>query len=173
MDTEPPDVPRVDPAAFRHVLGHVPTAVTVVTASTARGPAGMVIGSFVSISLEPPLVGIFIDEHSGSGAVLRRAGGFTVNILADDQQDLCARFARRGCDDKFQGLAWSRSPLGHPVLPGTIGWIDCVVRSVRKLGDHFMAVGQVSDLGLESVTAPLISYRGSLCTASGRPATVP
>lgn len=174
MDTEPSARPRLDPATFRHVLGHVPTAVTVVTAATARGPAGLVIGSFVSISLDPPLVGVFVDEHSGSGAAVRGAGGFTVNILADHQQDLCARFARPGGAEKFDGLACGTSPQGHPVLPGAVAWIDCVTRKIQRLGDHFMVVGQVNDLSLERDTAtPLITHRRSLCTVSGQPATIP
>jgi 3-hydroxy-9,10-secoandrosta-1,3,5(10)-triene-9,17-dione monooxygenase reductase component len=173
MDTDPPARPRIDPAGLRQVLGHVPTAVTVVTATTPEGPAGLVVGSFVSISLEPPLIGIFVDQHSGSGAAVRAAGGFTVNVLAGDQQELCARFARRGRHGKFDGLVWRTSPQGHPLLPGAVAWIDCVTRKVQKLGDHFMAVGQVSDLCLESDTAPLIAHRRSLCTVSGRPATVP
>ena len=45
----------IDPADFRKVLGHFPTGVMVVTGATDEGPAGMAIGSFASVSLDPPL----------------------------------------------------------------------------------------------------------------------
>ena len=58
--TAPGGGPADDPGRFRHVLGHYPTGVTVVTAKEPDGtPVGMVIGSFTSVSLDPPLVAFF------------------------------------------------------------------------------------------------------------------
>ena len=68
----------IDPADFRKVLGHFPTGVMVVTGATDEGPAGMAIGSFASVSLEPPLVmfcpGSSSDlaGHQGDGRLLRQ-----------------------------------------------------------------------------------------------------
>src|SRR4051812_29729790 len=119
MGTAPPVGTHVEPQLFRQVLGHVPTTVTVVTAATGTGPApapaagappapgaaraGWGGGWFVSASRAPPLVGIFIDESSASWPPMSGAGSFTVNVLAHDQQELCARFARSG-GDKFTDL---------------------------------------------------------------------
>ncbi|WP_177226048.1 flavin reductase family protein [Actinacidiphila rubida] len=159
----PPVGTHVEPQMFRQVLAHVPTTVTVVTAATGDGPAGLVVGSFVSVSLQPPLVGVFIDESSASWPPMSGSGSFTVNVLAHDQQDLCARFARSG-GEKFADLTWWESPHGNPVLPGTTAWLDCLVQQVQKLGDHFFAVAEVVGLGVEAGLAPMVFHCGSLLT---------
>lgn len=166
MGMAPPVGTHVEPQVFRKVLGHVPTTVTVVTATTGEGPAGLVVGSFVSVSLEPPLVGVFIDESSVSWPPMSSSGSFTVNVLAHDQQDLCARFARSG-GAKFADLTWWESPHGNPVLPGTTAWLDCLVQQVHKLGDHFFAVAEVVGLGVEPGLPPMVFHRGSLLTVGG------
>ncbi|MCQ4044521.1 flavin reductase family protein [Streptantibioticus rubrisoli] len=163
MGTAPPVRSHVDPQAFRQVLGHVPTTVTVVTAGTDEGPAGLVVGSFVSISLRPALVGVFIDEASVSWPAIHRTGSFAVNVLAHDQQAVCARFARSG-GDKFAGLDHRLSPHGHPLLPGTTAWLDCEIEDVRKLGDHFFALAGVTDLGTSQGVLPMVFHRGALHT---------
>lgn len=155
------DLPLIDPLRMRQVLAQVPTAVTVLTAMTPEGPAGVVIGSFVSISLNPPLVGAFADEKSTTWPRIAPTGSFAINVLADDQHELCARFATSG-GDKFRGLQWTSSPQGHPLLPGTVAWLDCALHDVHKLGDHFLAIGRVLDLGGQAAARPLIFHRGSL-----------
>jgi hypothetical protein len=70
--------PQIDSGLFRNVLGHFPTGVTVVTATGADRPIGVAIGSFVSISLEPPLVGFFLGTQSGSWPPMEEAGHFCV-----------------------------------------------------------------------------------------------
>lgn len=149
-----------EPDLFRHVLGHVPTAVTVTTALTPEGPKGLVIGSFVSISLDPPLVGVFADRESTSWPSIAATGAFAVNVLAADQTDLCARFARRG-GDKFDGLDWQRSPCGNPLLPDVTAWIDCRIDTVHAIGDHDLAVGRVHHL-FAATSPPLVFHRGAL-----------
>lgn len=152
----------IDPTRFRRVLGQVPTPVTVVTAMTQDGPTGLVVGSFVSVSLNPPLVGIFIDRSSMSWPAIRRTGSFTVNVLAHDQQDLCERFARSGGGNKFGGMTWNESTLGHPLLPGVVTWIDCRLRHDQQVGDHYFVVGRVLDLSDADGTSPLVFHRGVL-----------
>jgi 3-hydroxy-9,10-secoandrosta-1,3,5(10)-triene-9,17-dione monooxygenase reductase component len=165
MRMAPPVGTHVEPKVFRQVLGHVPTTVTVVTAATGEGPAGLVVGSFVSVSLDPPLVGIFIDESSASWPPMSGAGSFTVNVLAHDQQELCARFARSG-GEKFADLSWWESPHGNPVLPGTTAWLDCLVQQIQKLGDHFFAVAEVVGLGVAGANPPMVFHRGALHTVT-------
>jgi flavin reductase (DIM6/NTAB) family NADH-FMN oxidoreductase RutF len=151
----------IEPDRFRRVLGQVPTPITVVTACTPHGPAGLSIGSFVSISLQPPLVGIFVAEQSTSWPLIAAVGSFTINVLGYDQQELCPRFATSG-GDKFHGLQWRPSPGGHPLLSGVAAWLDCRLVEERKIGDHVLAVGLVVDLGDAAGVHPLVFHRGSL-----------
>jgi 3-hydroxy-9,10-secoandrosta-1,3,5(10)-triene-9,17-dione monooxygenase reductase component len=145
---------------FRTVLGHFPTSVVVITAEGPdHQPEGMVVGSFTSVSLDPPLVSFLADRSSRTFAKIRAAGRYCANALAANQEDLCRRMAARGAD-RFDGVAWQPSPLGNPVLEGIVAWVDCEIEKVVELGDHFLAVGRVRELRVESPKTPLLFFRG-------------
>jgi flavin reductase (DIM6/NTAB) family NADH-FMN oxidoreductase RutF len=148
-----------DSAKFRQVLGHFTTGVTVVTAAGADGPVGLAVGSFSSVSLEPPLVAFFADRGSQSWPRIEATGAFCVNILGQHQEDVCRRFASKG-DDKFAGVGWKPAGSGSPVLDGVIAWIDCDIESVTDAGDHVCVMGAVRDLDVGHDGPPLVFFRG-------------
>ena len=152
-----------DSARFRKVLGHFPTGVTVITAAGPEGPVGFTIGSFVSVSLDPPLVGFLPQKSSQTWAPMERAGSFCVNVLAADQGELCWRFAKES-DDKFDGVGWQPAPVsGAPLLDGVIAWIDCTIEHVSEAGDHIFVLGRVH--GLDAGEGdPQLFFRGKLGT---------
>ena len=119
----------------------------------------MVVGSFTSVSLDPPLVAFFPDKSSSSWPRIERAGRFCVNVLASDQQDLCARFAAKGID-KFDGLAHRMSANGSPVLDDVVAWIDCNLHAVYEAGDHYIALGEVVELETVRAERPLLFFQG-------------
>lgn len=152
--------PEIDGATFRRVLGHYPTGVCVVTAVEDDGTAaGMIVGSFTSVSLDPPLVAFFPDRASTSWPRIERAGKFCVNVLASDQRDLCQRFAAKG-GDKFAGVSHRLSANGSPVLDDVVAWIDCVLEAVHEAGDHFIVLGRVCELDIARADQPLLFFRG-------------
>lgn len=154
QDTEP-----IDPQAFRKVLGHFPTGVTVVTAAPDGRPEGMTIGSFFSISLDPPLVGFCADKRSSSWPRMDPAGVFAVNVLADDQADLSGHFAGRA-DDKFAGIGWRRGVTGSPILDGIVAHVDCRLEQSIESGDHWIVVGRVVELEIDREARPLLFFQG-------------
>jgi flavin reductase (DIM6/NTAB) family NADH-FMN oxidoreductase RutF len=154
------DRDHVPAEEFRETLGHYPTGVALVTGIDADGePVGMVVGSFTSVSMDPPLVAFLPQRDSGTFARLRTATHFCVNVLAADQEDLCRRFARRG-QDKFAGVPWKPAPSGAPVLEGTVAWIDCSYESVADAGDHFMVIGRVEAMDVVRPALPLLFFQG-------------
>jgi flavin reductase (DIM6/NTAB) family NADH-FMN oxidoreductase RutF len=155
------DDPAIDSGEFRQVLGHFPTGVTVVTADGADRPVGVAIGSFVSISLEPPLVGFFLGTESGSWPPIERSGHFCVNVLASDQQELCGAMASKS-DTKFEGVEITPAPgSGAPVLPGIQAMIDCRIDRVMPTGDHNLIIGRVLALEVTDADAsPMVFYKG-------------
>jgi flavin reductase (DIM6/NTAB) family NADH-FMN oxidoreductase RutF len=165
--TEPlkPSAPKgssraYDPQWFREVLGHFPTGVCVVTASDPEGGhAGMAVGSFTSVSLEPPLVAFLADKSSTSWPRIRRAGSFCVNVLASDQQHLCRAFATKG-GDKFQGFSVQLAGSGSPIFDGVVAWIDCDIEAVHEAGDHYIVIGKVLDLDVPDSSLPLLFFQG-------------
>lgn len=160
-----------DPGRFRHVLGHFATGVAVITAAGPVGPAGMVVSSFTSVSLDPPLVAFLPDKASTSWPAIEAAGAFCVNILRAGQEDLCRQFARKGAD-KFAGVAWHSAPSGAPVLDGVMAWIDCDLTQSFESGDHYIAIGQVRQLdATEGV--PLVFFQGGYKHLGDAPAVDP
>jgi flavin reductase (DIM6/NTAB) family NADH-FMN oxidoreductase RutF len=150
----------IDPALFRETLGHYPTGVAVVTAVAEDGtPMGMVVGTFSSVSLDPPLIAFFPASSSSSFKQLRTARAFAVNVLAADQEALCRQFAISGAD-KYAGVRWRPGPLGSPVLEGAVSWIECTFEQISEAGDHYIVLGRVHDLAVERSTLPLLFFQG-------------
>jgi flavin reductase (DIM6/NTAB) family NADH-FMN oxidoreductase RutF len=158
-----------DSRHFRTVLGHFPTGVTVITGlSPDRHPHGFTIGSFTSVSLDPPLVGFFPQVDSETWAQMADAGSFCVNVLSDQQSDLCWKFAKAGTEaTRFEGVEWHPAPSGAPVLERAVAWIDCRVEHVYEMGDHYFVLGRVTALDADAdhdglPPRPLVFYRGTI-----------
>jgi len=150
---------RVAPKDFRAVLGRFATGVVVVAADVAGTPHGLAVNSFSSVSLEPPLVSFCADCKSSTWPSLRRADGFAVSILREDQEHVCRTFATKGID-RFAQLSWSTSPSGHPVLDGALAWLDCEYHEVLPAGDHELVLGRVTSLDASSDAGPLLFFGG-------------
>jgi len=156
----------IDAQLYRQVLGHFPTGVTVVTGLDGDEPVGFTIGSFTSVSLDPPLVGFLPMIDSDRWNRIRRSGAFCVNVLAADQAALCWNFSKSSITDPFEGVDWKPAPTtGSPAIDGAIAWIDCDIHQVVDAGDHHFVMGLVRDLAhtpAEHEPAPLLFYRGKL-----------
>lgn len=150
-----------DPAWFRYVLGQYPTGVTLITASHPDGTAiGMVVGTFSSVSLDPPLVAFMPDVRSSSWPKIREAGAFCANILTSSQQDVCRAFARKE-EHRFSASTWSDTVSGSPRLDGAAAWVDCTIEDVHRAGDHDIVIGRVTSLGVGDADGlPLLFLRG-------------
>ncbi|HEU5082460.1 MAG TPA: flavin reductase family protein [Acidimicrobiales bacterium] len=149
----------IDQATFRTVLGHFPTGVTVIAGMDGEEPVGLAVGSFFSLSLDPPLVGFCVDKSSSSWSRMEGSGRFCVNILGADQEDVCRAFAMSG-DDKFAGIGWRPAESGSPLIDGVLAWIDCEVDALHEGGDHHIVVGRVLGLDVGHEGDPLVFFRG-------------
>lgn len=146
---------------YRHVLGHFPTGVVAITAIDPQSgaPAGMTIGSFTSVSLDPPLVAFLPSKSSASFEQIRRAGSFCVNVLSAEQEWICRNFAIHG-DDKYEGIQWTAGGSGSPILDGVVAWVDCDIEHVYEAGDHYIVLGHVRDLDISVGEHPLLFFQG-------------
>src|ERR1700733_13946765 len=93
-----PGYDRVDATVFRDTLARVPTPVTVVTSHIDRRPHGTTVSAFSSLSLEPPMILVSLDQNSDLLKIIQETGRFGVNVLAVGQQALATPFARKGAD---------------------------------------------------------------------------
>ena len=151
----------ITPEAYRQVLGRFPTGVTLVTGMDGDEPLAVVIGSFVSVSMEPPLVGFLTGADARTWPRIRAGGSFCANVLADDQVDLAnAFFTRDG--DPWEGTSWVPALSGSPVISACVASIDCSVFDAMEAGDHSFVVGEVVDLkDHETGGSPLVFLGGS------------
>lgn len=164
--TDPPGVaglhdPIISEQHYRATLGHFCSGVTIVTGAGtgAAGPAGLTCQSFSSLSLDPPLVLVCPGKGSGSWPKVAASGGFCVNVLAEDQEEVCRAFAAPGTD-KFSGVGWTPGRFtGAPVIAGALAWIECRLEAVHEGGDHHIAVGRVLEMQARE-GRPLLFYRG-------------
>lgn len=149
-----------DPSWFRRVLGQYPTGVCAVTCGAPDGtPAGFVVGSFTSVSLNPPLIALFPDKSSTTWPQIETAGRFCVNVIAAEQEQLCRRLAAKD-EGRFEGVSWRPASSGSPIIEGVVAWLDCDLHSVAEAGDHFVVLGRVRELDLERPTLPLLFFQG-------------
>jgi len=140
----------VSPDAFRRGFRHVPTVVTVVLFEQ-RDPAlptGITIGSFVSLSLEPPLVCFNVMKSARMHDTAVAAGNFVVHVLREDQNDLSDRFAMPHYSraEQLEGLSLAVGPFGYDVLDNALVRFDCTLDEVHDAGDHSILVGRVVDV---------------------------
>lgn len=112
----------IDPGEFRRILSHYPTGVCGITSVVGDRPIGMVVGSFTSVSLDPPLVGFFPDRRSDTWRNIREAGRFCVNVLGMDQLAICKALSAKGTN-KFAGLDYRLSDTGLPILGDVAAWM--------------------------------------------------
>ena len=160
VSTELAAADPLDPQCFRRVLGQYPTGVSVVTAKDETGtPVGMAVGSFNSVSLDPPLIAFFPKRESSTWQRIERASSFCVNILSADQEHLCRRFAAPALD-RFAGIGSREAASGSPIINGVVAWIDCDIEFVHEAGDHCIVIGRVRELDIENASLPLLFYQG-------------
>lgn len=155
----------LDSREFRRILGHYPTGVCAITAFVDGGPVGMVVGSFTSVSLDPPLVAFLPDRRSTTWPRIEAAGHFCVNVLAEHQQAVCRALSSKG-EDRFESVPHRLSDTGLPIIDGVVAWIDCQLYAVHEAGDHYIAIGQVRALDVERADPPLVFVRGGYGTVS-------
>ncbi|HVC68502.1 MAG TPA: flavin reductase family protein [Acidimicrobiales bacterium] len=166
-DGTPVGPPAFGTDRFKDALSRFATGVTIVSGIDVDGgePVGFTCQSFVSLSIDPPFVAVAPARTSTSWPRIARSGAFCVNVLSEDQEELCRGFAVSG-GPKFEGVVWHPAPAtGAPVIDGSLAWVDCRVELVHDAGDHELIVGRVLDLGVEA-GSPLLFFRSRFATVS-------
>ena len=128
---------------LRGLMRFVPHNVAVLAVDHDGNRMGVTISSLVSLSLEPPLVGISIGRQASLYELLRNAGAFSVSLLGDGQEELAQRFAAgRPPIVHWDGVA-TRPGRFAPLLEGALGWIEARIVAEHPAGDHTLFIGEV------------------------------
>lgn len=149
----------IEPQELRRVMGHFATGVAVITTRDKDGtPQGLTANAFMSLSLDPPLVIISVDKKATCYSCFEPNNGFTVNFLAEDQEEISRRFATKGAD-KFVDLKWQVGSNGAAQIDGALGSVECRITQCHDGGDHTIVVGEIIDVGA-SGERPLLFFKG-------------
>jgi 3-hydroxy-9,10-secoandrosta-1,3,5(10)-triene-9,17-dione monooxygenase reductase component len=148
-----------DPASFRDALGRFATGVAFVTAAPHGEPAGLIVNSLTSVSLEPPLVAFCPSRASLTWQRMRHAQRFAVNILGRQHEGFARRAIPPGAD-RFAELDWTLGGSGAPLLGDALASIECEIAAEHPAGDHWIVVGRVRDLHVSAREDPLVYFGG-------------
>lgn len=148
-----------DASAFKAALARWASGVTVVTCQGAGGePVGFTATSFSSVSLDPPLVLVCLDQHAESHVAFARADFMTISVLAAGQGDVAMRMAKRGAG-KFEGVVTRRGArTGGLLVEGALATLECRMHARLDGGDHTILVGEVLEAAV-SEGEPLLYYQ--------------
>lgn len=161
-DSPPSQGAPLDLKVLRSALGSFPTGVAIIATRGADGePVGLTCNSFNSVSLDPPLVSWSLRLASSNLEAFQRAAAFTVNILAEDQKEISARFASRDGGDKFRGIAWREGLHGTPVIEGCVASFQCEKFAGHVAGDHMLFLGKVVHFEHQGREDSLVFYKGA------------
>jgi flavin reductase (DIM6/NTAB) family NADH-FMN oxidoreductase RutF len=150
---------NVDGDALRWVMRLYPSGVSVLTVDADGDRIGVTIGSLVSLSLEPALVGVSIGRELAVHELLRRAGAFAVSLLRGDQGQVAAQFARGAPPIAlWAGVETRTGATGAPLLVDALAWLECRVAAEHRVGDHTFFVGEVVAID-EGETGSALAYR--------------
>lgn len=146
---------------LRTLLARYPSGVCVVTVDAGGQKLGLTVGSLVSLSLDPALVGFAVSREAALHELLREAGGCAISLLADGQDWLAQHFAR-GVPPiaMWHGIATEEGARGAPLLVGALGWLECSVRDEVAVGTHTFFVCDVLRVELGEDAPPLVRVRG-------------
>lgn len=142
----------------REIMGQFATGVTVVGIAVGDGTWGMTANAVTSLSLDPPLVLVAVEQSSQTHAHLKASQGYSLSILSSAQREISDRFAFVGPKD-FTGLNVTTAVTGAPILAECLGWVDCRITDVLRGGDHDIFIGEIV-AGEIGEGEPLLYYGG-------------
>lgn len=158
-------MPEFDTRHFRSALSQFATGVTIITTRLPNGTfLGLTASSFNSVSLDPPLVLWSLSDNASSLPVFTANSHYVINVLSGNQAALAERFAMR-IDNRFEGVEFTLSHTGLPILKGVSAWFECHNRSRYPEGDHVIFVGEVERCDFSPQSA-LVFHNGQFVSTT-------
>lgn len=156
----PPFTPAetADGRALRDAFGCFPSGVAAVCALVDGKPTGMAVSSFTSVSLDPPLVSVCVDNGSSTWPRLRDAGRVGVSVLGEAHESACRSLSAK-TGDRFAGLSLHTTDAGAVLITGATAWLDCTIEDEIPAGDHHIVLLRIIGLRTGPETRPLVFHR--------------
>ena len=148
---------------LKSIMRQIPYPVTVITAGTKKDKRGITIGSFTSLSLEPPLISFNVSKSSQMHELIANTDHFVVHIPESSQEKYCNRFAvpNISSEEQFKGLDYAYNEHGIPVLKDLVAIISCKKYKFVEAGDHAIVIGEVTDIVHHKEDAAILYLDGA------------
>lgn len=143
---------------FRDMIGRFASGVTVITTTADDGDHGTTASAVSSLSMDPPMLLICLNKTSDTKTAILKSGVFGVNILAEHQDQIAYKFARKG-QDKFEGVEVLRGRTGIPLIENALAHLECEVNETVTGGTHTVFLARVKEASGTEGT-PLTYFRG-------------
>jgi len=150
----------MDERLFRDAMGKFATGITIVSINDNNEYRGMTVNAFMSISLNPKLIAVSIDENAGMYDKLKNTTKFGVSMLKEEQRDLSMIFARQKEKDRVIEFI-VRDDV--PVIKDALATLSCEVDQKVKAGDHLILIAKVTDITIQD-GSPILYYGGKYRT---------
>lgn len=163
---------RIDPKRLREAFGHFPSGVAALAAVVDEQRHVLVASSFtVGVSLNPPLVAVFVQKSSSTWPALCSAERIGISILGADHSQTCRQLSGRDKSTRFDGVETISTAGGALRIEGAAAWFACSVFDVHAAGDHDVVLLLVHDLEVERETAPLVFHRSRFTQLAVEPSS--
>lgn len=148
---------------LKSIMRQLPFPVTVVTTAVGKEKRGITIGSFTSLSMDPPLISFNLDDKAQMSELISKVTHFAVHFPSPEQSGICDHFAIPDLsgDEQFEGINYYRSPYGTPVLHDAGAVIHCRLYNRFQAGDHSIVVGEVMEINQAEKRANVLYYNRS------------
>lgn len=142
---------------FKDVMKDYPTGVTIVTTLDNNSPVGLTVNSFASVSIDPLLILWSIDKNSRSLKSFLNADRFAVNILSENQEEICFSFSGNDNKERFNNVSWELSHYNLPVINESLALLECEKQQQIEAGDHYILIGKIIHIR-KNDKKPLLYY---------------
>jgi flavin reductase len=159
------ELPPVDRSIFVSAMGGAVTSVNVITTDGPAGLFGVTVSAMASVSADPPMVLVCVNQRSPACAAIRGNGVFCVNLLAAHQHSIADVFAghpKAGQAFDFRCTEWQPTVTESARLPDAAATFDCVLHDSYDVGTHTIFIGRVVDV-TTSEHLPLAHSRRAYC----------
>ena len=159
LESEPAQT-GLDPDVLRQAMRNWSTGVTIVTAQHQGVRHGMTVSSFTSVSLQPPIVLVALEQSTRTHTLVSSSGFFGINILSTEQKATSECFAGQECEDedRFAGLETHSLVSGAPMITGSLAYLDCHVVATYVSGKNTLFIAEVLAAQAGEKAPPLIYY---------------
>ncbi|EFV11874.1 flavin reductase family protein [Segniliparus rugosus] len=146
-----------DPRALREAYSSFPSGVVAVCCLQDGEPVGLAASSFVTVSLDPPLVSLCVRNESQTWPQVQTATSIGVSVLAGHQH-AHGRALAGPAERRFDGVRWHASPAGAVFLADAAAWLECGIEQEIPAGDHHIIVLRIRSLAVDADAEPLVFH---------------